>query len=576
MANINIGFDFGTTYTSCFRLTNNGFESLLTSKGNNLSQPTLAVWNGEDESLKFGSLAQNELLKVSSDTTQYKILRGFKMLIGNMSDQNLISRNDYEIEGTISPAEITKSFLTLMLKNALKACPKDTNKIETVVIGVPEIWINNKESFNSLPKLKDIFDNIKNDAIPDKLGNIIYESEPALACAYFAYNYKGNTKKDFSGYMLVIDYGGGTLDINLCEVIQNDNSCEIAVRARGGDGINNKERGILGKAGLAYMQDVVEKIIGDNSILPHERHSREQLLENLLMDNKVLIEEEFERVADDPSLKKFLDEPFEKNFYKGKHLTYNTLQEVFEEKICTVLVPELEKIYKIMLDEFKIDAKNQDFEDKFKIVLTGGFCNYYLTQKKILDFFNIIGKSDNRIENMDISVDGMRYAIAYGATLVAEGKVKIRKTYKFSLGFVSPPPNNSKFIAFKYGDDVKFGEPQYVKAIDMDGKIKEINTPFSGGGIFELFFDIYGMGDFKSRRIKEAYREFLKVPAGNSDVGKIFNVGFSLNEDDSIDLYINEVHGADKDYAPIGKPIIHHLPSLFKILYDELEDLSEN
>lgn len=50
--------------------------------------------------------------------------------------------------------------------------------------------------------------------------NVEVVSEPEAASAYFAYNYEAETSKSFNGYLLLIDYGGGTLDITLQKKLQ--------------------------------------------------------------------------------------------------------------------------------------------------------------------------------------------------------------------------------------------------------------------------------------------------------------------------------------------------------------------
>lgn len=45
-----------------------------------------------------------------------------------------------------------------------------------------------------------------------------FQSEPVSAAAYFCRQWKKTQNSPFLGKLLVIDYGGGTLDVTLCEV----------------------------------------------------------------------------------------------------------------------------------------------------------------------------------------------------------------------------------------------------------------------------------------------------------------------------------------------------------------------
>ena len=78
----------------------------------------------------------------------------------------------------------------------------------------------------------------------------------AAASAFFAYNFRQMTKKNFEGNILLVDYGGGTLDITLTNVAADDgDSVEIKVLERTGAGEN--EEGKVGKAGIVYMETVM-------------------------------------------------------------------------------------------------------------------------------------------------------------------------------------------------------------------------------------------------------------------------------------------------------------------------------
>ena len=48
-------------------------------------------------------------------------------------------------------------------------------------------------------------------------------TEPEAASAYFAYHYEKETGKPFNGSLLLIDYGGGTLDITLTRIASDGN-----------------------------------------------------------------------------------------------------------------------------------------------------------------------------------------------------------------------------------------------------------------------------------------------------------------------------------------------------------------
>ena len=78
-------------------------------------------------------------------------------------------------------------------------------------------------------------------------------TEPEAACAYYVSSYADRIG-DFEGHILIIDFGGGTLDISLCEVKRGDGKPNIVVKLPDGEGRNGPNR--IGTAGFAFMEAV--------------------------------------------------------------------------------------------------------------------------------------------------------------------------------------------------------------------------------------------------------------------------------------------------------------------------------
>ena len=540
----NIGFDFGTTYTSCFRWQDGGdkediYKPLLKMQTEALSsQPTLALWTGTK--WKFGYDAREEFKNNPSDKNP--IFKGFKMLLGKMANKDLLRKHGYDSEGDFCPASITEKYLTATLEKVIRNL--NPEKIERIIAGYPLIWLDKQMSGEALSIYQEILKKTTKDVMPDAA--LVFESEPALSCAYFANQYKKNTKKDFNGHILLIDYGGGTLDINLCETKQIDGAIEISTKARTGDGVNDMEESVLGKAGLAYIEYVVKHTVDeamkDKDKLLHadisisERHSKEQYLETKLMHEKDDIDKDFKRAMKNATLRnEVFDKDFIENFYKEKPLKYGDLYKVFEEKISKVLVGdengegELNKIDRQVKEKINRDPRDlkSGESDDFKIVLTGGFCDFYLTENKIREHYIIARDDDPRIRDMQKGEEGLRYTIAYGASLVADGKVKITKTYPYSLGF-GTEDGSAAFLSFKYGDEIQFNVPQY--AIDKDTGNKEC---FLSGTIECIYYDSNGMGGFIPRVPLNAYKDKFQLPKG-----KYCHLGFSMDENENLKLCI--------------------------------------
>jgi len=561
----NVGFDFGTTYTSCFRWQDGGdkediYKSLLkVQTAISESQPTLALWTGAK--WEFGYDASEEFKNNRSD--KYRLFKGFKLLLGRMADRDLLKKHGYDSEGDFCPASITENYLRTTLESVSRKL--NPEKIEKIIAGYPLIWLDKEISGEALSIYQEVFKKITKEVTPDAV--LVFESEPALSCAYFANQYKKTTKGDFKGHILLIDYGGGTLDINLCETNQIGGAIEISIKARTGDGVNDMKESVLGKAGLAYIEYVVKKIIGEKDIAISERHIKELYLEERLMRKKSEIEKEIKRAANNATLRnKLHNTDFIPNFYDGRPLKYGDLQKIFDEKIGKILVGdeneegELDKIDKQVKEKINRDPKElkSGKSDDFKIVLTGGFCDFYLTENKIRGHYVIANDDDPRITGMQKGEEGLRYTIAYGASLVADGKVKIKRTYPYSLGFGSENGSNV-FLAFKFGDEIQFNVPQYVLKND-DGR-KEV---FWSGTIECIYYDSNGLGSFTPRVPLDRYKDKFQLPRG---IDKICHLGFSMDENENLKLCIQHLKQDSKGKLVVDREEKHELTDIYNLLF---------
>ena len=92
-------------------------------------------------------------------------------------------------------------------------------------------------------------------------------SEPVAAGGYFLNRYEQLNGETFSGNFIIFDYGGGTLDISLLRLENND--LEVLERTGNGNSIES-----LGNAGTAYDEAVVQYIYKQNN-KPIDKNSQE-------------------------------------------------------------------------------------------------------------------------------------------------------------------------------------------------------------------------------------------------------------------------------------------------------------
>lgn len=467
MAN-NIGLDFGTTYSVISRLKNvtrkaDGsiesyeLETCLPNEGALSPYIDSVVFRRKDGTLLCGHSTRNETVR--KGITVYK---GFKMMLTENNDTVLKERG-YDKDYT--PARIVKEYIDDVLQGYITTCRQETS-IDKVVIGVPEIWFSDAYTIDCRTTLEDIVSSL------EYVNEVELVSEPAAACAFFVEKYKQKKNEPFNGKILLVDYGGGTLDIALCDVKDTIQNSEISVIKRCGAGLN--EEGFIGKAGFAFLEAVVKLALkptglSDEEIIGHRRfHSWVNSLESELMNGRQMkaIEETFSSVVCqedreallDPEYDAFCTIYFDEDDENGYCITYGMLAMAYNNIIYPVLNEKLDEVIEYMND-------NNITVDKF--VTVGGFCNFFLTHDQIKNkFFN--GSDDPRFSDIIDDRRECEAAISYGAALIAEGVVSYKQLAPYHLGFGKGSKNELQEIYYviNKGDDIVYDEPVFMKNED--------------------------------------------------------------------------------------------------------------
>ena len=555
---IRIGVDFGTTYTSGFSWQNERYESIFAAQsGQSPLQPSIALVckdKNNNDTVQFGFKARETLNNPHFASRISRVFRGFKMLLGKLADDSMIVARGYDVEGAYSPDRVARDFLEHWVRMAYDRCGEEP--IEKMVVGIPQIWFDNEYSISARASLSRILDDVKskicNEYSADAIGEIVFESEPALACAYYADNYRRTTGDSLNGHMLLIDYGGGTLDINLCKVTHDGSSCEISVIARTGKGINDPEHGLLGKAGMAFIQDVIRRAKQDQEVPEFERHLLEQSLESRLMDteNMSKLRSEFKMAVSDEDCADLDASDFDE-LSDGTIITYGMLREAYDAVIRPTLNEALQDI-DTQMENKGINIRELQIDNHVKIVLAGGFCNFCLTKQQVYDHYQIASK-DPRTQGIVTSGSGLEYAIAYGAALVAADVIKIKRTYPYTLGLVDIHGNMLQ--VFEFGDDMEYDKPQYAKRVGIDRPVV-----FLGSSIPELYFDSNGSKKYTRSVPKNDYWGDFKLKIDN-----LYLIGFSLDSNLNIKMWlarVEEMQAPHPHYAMIGEPEMKQLPTL--------------
>ena len=462
----NIGLDFGTTYSVISKLKNierekSGairnyeLEACLPSEAAHSPCQDSIVLKAQDGSLIFGPLAREKTGR--KGTTIYK---GFKMMLAE-TDNSVLKSRGYDDEYT--PQKIVQAYLNDILLRYVSGSNAEINEIDKVVVGVPEIWFSDVSTIDCRTALEDIVSTFP------FVKKVELVSEPAAACAFFVENYKKNTRRKYRGKILLVDYGGGTLDIALCDVQENGQSSEVSVIKRCGAGLN--EEGYIGKAGMAFIEAIVkialepagltnEEIIG-NRYFYRCVNSVETALMNQMRDIKDTFD--FAELADrDSMLDLFYTIEFDGEEYD---VTYGMLSKAYRRIIEPVLEEKLTEMIEYMKDNNIVYSSNTD--DSFKIAPVGGFCNFYLTQEQIeRKFARCAG--DKRFSDIINDRRDCEKAISYGAALIAEEVIGFKQLSPYYLGIASGSENELKdiYYAINKGDDIVYDEPVFIKYED--------------------------------------------------------------------------------------------------------------
>lgn len=526
---INLGLDFGSTYTtvSIYREDTQTLETLILNQTLPFIPSVAALMDGQFE---FGRAAKSLTGKKGA-----RVFKAFKMLLPETNQKKLAERG---FDQMYTPEVIAKYFLENVLRQVLKNL--NENEIETLVIGVPEIWNEGISTLDGRTMLRNICRDMK------FVKEVKVVSEPAAASAFFAHNFFVTTGKKFEGKILLVDYGGGTLDITLTDVLSGTgpngtNTVEIKVLERTGAG-ENEEREV-GKAGIVYMETVMEEAIKRSGILKDTKefvydgkfYKAVDELEQQLQDRTQKIQDVFEEFGLDE------EELNEIRFvcidYRDESVdvTYGLLLEVYNRVIRPVFDEKLRQMIAYMDEEgIQYMDRNQDI---FKIALVGGFGNYYLVKKQLEDTFKF-NAYDKRRKNIILNKSDCEKAISLGAALLAAGIIGIRNTASYSIGVWAYNANKQVCpnYAIRYKQDIVFDKVYFARG-SVDNEIIVIQA-ISGG--FDRFLVNFGHHD-KTAMVALAKEEFSRKLA--NVVQNQYHtavVGFSLDSSGVVSLHIHD------------------------------------
>lgn len=529
---VKLGMDFGSTYTivSVFREDTGILEVLSLGEGLPPNIPSV-VAKGKGE-VFIGFSAKNKTGKKG-----YTVYKAFKMLLA-VTDPGKLAERGYDEEN--NPEEITRIFIEGVLSQVLESLHE--TRIDKLVVGVPEIWNSSLETLGGKAMLRDICKSL--DFVDSDGVKVV--SEPAAASAYFAHNYALNTKQNFEGCILLVDYGGGTLDITLSKVMTSDdengvNSMELKVLERKGAGEN--EEGRVGEAGIVYMETVMDWAIRRSGLTDGEAPEYDGKFYRAVDDLEMELQTSMKRIQNvfEEYGLDYLDELNEEEFAEIEYgredvsVSFGLLLEVYNQVIWGVFDRKMDEIMNYM-DENNIRYMDGSRND-FKIALVGGFGNFYLVRKQIQDKFKL-GHNDKRQESIIADKSGCERAVSLGAALLAADVIGIRSTADFSIGMWAYDIDKRICMnyAIRYKQEIEVNKVYYARS-SIDGEVFVIQA-ISGG--FDKFLINLGSDDKLANfgLLKEKFAKKLSNVVTNQYHTAV--VGFSLDPSNVVSVHVRD------------------------------------
>lgn len=560
MKGISIGIDFGSTNSIVFVYDEEQRKALPVDvvSGSSLV-PSVVSYDPRTKAYDYGFSAKN------TDSKKIQVFKAFKMLLSEKNADILMDRKydpapdeyltEEEKKKLNTPENITRIFLKNIVEEVLAKTGADY--IENLVVGFPEVW-NNIETASARFVLKEICTEILleiNSVLKEKTGfevksHVRVRTEPECASAFIAKQLERENGRNYNGKILIIDYGGGTLDITLSDISTNkEGFMEVNVLARQGAGENSRADKQIGNAGIIYMESIIEKalrnadVYEEGEVILHDNkfYKAVNALENAMIGMlRKKLEFTFKTSGvDEDALEDLMDEDMTEWLfcavpYDGAGeddellIPYSLMAECYNRIIAPTLEKHLRLIMKNM-EEHNIQFNGSE-NQKFKIAIVGGFGRYYPVRAQIQKLFHISHLNDIRMVGM--SEDESELAIAHGACLLSKGILDIRKTARLEIGMIQPATNQIQ-VAIKYGMPIEPGVVNHCK--DRNGK--EYKYWLNGDSIRELWINYTDRPEGGHKGIlKEHIKKQLE--SIRSLKGLPVVIGFSMDDSDVLSMHI--------------------------------------
>jgi molecular chaperone DnaK len=205
-----------------------------------------------------------------------------------------------------------------------------------------------------------------------------------------------------------------------------------------------------------------------------------------------------------------------------------------------VNAPMLDKSLAQMKEYFAVHGVDSTSQNNFKVLLVGGFSNFYCVENTVRNFFGSrTGLSDKRFDTC-FSDNNKSFAIAKGAALIAQKAIHIDHTCTHDIGFmVVRPDENDRWVDAD------------IKIIKKGMKLSEAKTPIFApnkvqvkvkSGAFRIFMD--DGRENGAGRIQAALDQSVGELFPNMDkANNTYQIGFSVDKNLIPTVHIKDASG---------------------------------
>jgi hypothetical protein len=424
----------------------------------------------------IGNEAMKPLLRERFEPAVHRLCHHPKFLLGEESrgeaywEQFLRGNPHYATSGEwlrydtgeYTPSRVVTDFFTVLLeevRNHPKLTAQNRGKPVTladlaVVVTCPEAWkhslglplemdsteqadADTLRQANPHPLLKEILEN--------RLGlkSVEIKTEPEAATVFFSKQFEEQNSKPYSGRVMIVDYGGGTLDICLSQVDHRPDGLVVTPEPGGHHAVDGRF-----VAGVKFDETVFElawrAVQAENTLgVSMEKLKRtanfHQFMDRLDRMKRVDWQYTTETLRDHVLKRNIEEVPLFKISCDWGDRAVKLV--VTAERLVEAFRQANEPTLTDCLSAFQSQLGNKTARKKlpknaFRLLLVGGFSRLELARRTVIEYFGWDPDgADPRVASFESRAD-TAYAIAKGAALLAARWARVEGRMRYNLGVV--------------------------------------------------------------------------------------------------------------------------------------------